>query len=221
LGGNLIVMQLIIGNPNYSSWSMRGWLLLKLAGLPFEETVVQLGDDNWQDDVRAMGGQTGKVPILIDEGFAIWDTMAIAEYCHEHTGRIWPSDPSDRARARSLAAEMHSGFPAIRSSMPCNVRARDCVMLGDKQLEGEIARVAEIWSAARGPFLFGDFSGADIFFAPIASRFQTYAVRLPGCAGSYQEQLLKQAFVREWCKRSAKAPVVSKYELPSAARRSR
>jgi glutathione S-transferase len=196
---------------------MRGWLLLKLAQLPFHETVIHLGQENWQDEVRTLGGPTGKVPLLIDDGFAIWDTIAIAEYCQERTGRIWPTDPKDRARARSLAAEMHSGFGAIRASMPCNVRGRGREPLKDERLMSEIARVSEIWSAAKGPFLFGGFGGADIFFAPVAGRFRTYAIEIPGDAAVYQEELLRLPLLQEWSERSAKEPTVAKYELPSSA----
>jgi glutathione S-transferase len=209
------MLRLISGNRNYSSWSMRAWLVLKLAKLEFEETVIRLAIEQWGDAVRALGGQAGKVPVLLDDDFAIWDSLAIAEYVYERSEEAWPKDPKDRARARSIAAEIHAGFLGIRTAMPCNIRGRHLEHYADDRLDREIYRVEEIWAGARGLFLFGDFSVADIFFAPVATRFQTYDIELKSAAAlAYQDRLLSYSLVRQWCELALKEPEEPKYELP-------
>lgn len=191
---------LIIGPKNYSSWSMRAWLLLKLLAVPFEEVTAPLYRHDSRAAVRTLGGQTGLVPVLVDDGMAVWDTLAIFEYLYERHPGVWPAGKSDRARARSLSGEVHSGFHALRSAMPVNTRARGRVANRTPEVDADIQRVVEIWNAPHdgSPWLFGAFCGGDVMFAPIATRFQTYGVRLDGRAESYMDQLLGHPLVAEW-----------------------
>jgi glutathione S-transferase len=191
---------LILGPKNYSSWSMRAWLLMKMLDLPFEVVTVQLYRQDSRDKVRSLGGETGLVPVLKDGDTAIWDTLAIFERLYESHPAVWPAARDDRARARSLSGEIHSGFNALRAAMPVNTRARGRVAVRSPEVEADIARVAKIWTAQAGgsPWLFGDFSAADIMFAPIATRFQTYGVDLEESAKAYMHRLLGHPLVVEW-----------------------
>jgi len=191
---------LVIGQKNYSSWSMRAWLLLKTLGVPFDEVTIPLYLPKSRDSVRALGGQTGLVPVLIDRGVAIWDTLAIFEHVHESYAAVWPNDRFDRARARSLSGEIHSSFNALRAAMPVNTRARNRHADRTADVVVDIERVVGIWNAYKGgsPWLFGSFTGADIMFAPIATRFQTYGVRLEGPAKDYMARILEHPLVAEW-----------------------
>jgi glutathione S-transferase len=191
---------LILGQKNYSSWSMRAWLLLKSLRAPFDEITVPLYRPESRKAVRALGGPTGLVPVLLDGDKAIWDTLAIFEHLYERHPAVWPSDRWDRARARSISGEIHSGFHALRSAFPVNTRARGRLVSQTAKVMADIERVVEIWSA-RGvgsPWLFGAFSGADIMCAPIATRFQTYGVALDGPPKDYMDQLLNHPLVAEW-----------------------
>jgi glutathione S-transferase len=212
-------IQLVIGNKNYSSWSMRAWMLLRFAELPFTEINVQLYTQDSRERVRALGGETGLVPVLLVDGHAIWDTLAIAEYLHEQCPRIWPADPFARTRARSYAGEVHSGLNAVRTAMPCNTRARDRIADRSAEVEAEIARVSEIWSRAAGEWLFGDFCAADIIFAPVAARFRTYGVVLDGAAHAYWQRLLAHPLAGEWFALGEVEPIViDMFELPRRER---
>jgi glutathione S-transferase len=191
---------LILGQKNYSSWSMRAWLVLKALGVSFDEVTVPLYRPESREAVRALGGQTGLVPVLLDRGTAIWDTLAIFEHLYESYPAVWPADKLDRARARSISGEIHSAFHALRSAMPVNTRARGRLANRAAEVTADIERVVEIWNAHSGGFrwLFGAFSGADIMFAPIATRFQTYGVHLEGLAKAYMDRLLEHPLVAEW-----------------------
>ena len=190
---------LILGPKNYSSWSMRAWLMMRHLGLAFEIVTVDLYQGGSREAVRGLGGETSLVPVLKRDGFPIWDTLAIFETLHEAHGGVWPADPDARARARSLAGEIHSGFNALRAAMPVNTRARGRTAQRTAEVEADIARAAEVWSRpSPGEWLFGGFSGADILFAPIATRFQTYGVVLPPPASVYCEALLAHPLVAEW-----------------------
>src|SRR5277367_4215314 len=166
---------------------MRAWLLLKALDVSFDELTVPLYQPRSRETVRALGGQTGLVPVLLDGDTAIWDTMAIFEHLHENHPVVWPIKRSDRARARSISGEIHSGFHALRSAMPVNTRARNRLARLSADVITDIERVKAIWNARAGgsPWLFGAFGGADMMFAPIATRFQTYGVQLEGEAGEY------------------------------------
>jgi len=191
---------LLIGSKNYSSWSMRAWLLLRHLAVPFQERTVPLYTATSREEVRALGGETGLVPVLKQGELAIWDTLAIFEYLHETHGGVWPADPAARARARSLCGEVHSSFNALRAAMPVNTRARNRAAKRDAAVEADISRTIQVWSGpgAKGTWLFGDFGAADIVFAPIATRFQTYGVALPPAAARYGEALLSHPLVSEW-----------------------
>jgi len=191
---------LVIGQKNYSSWSMRAWLLLKTLAVPFNEVTVPLYQLESRQAVRALGGQTGLVPVLVDGGTAVWDTVAIFEHLYERYPTIWPRDRSERARARSISGEIHSAFDALRVAMPVNTRARGRRVARTAEVTADIQRIVEIWNERHGgsPWLFGSFSGADIMFAPIATRFQTYGVQLEGPPKNYMQRLLEHPLVVEW-----------------------
>ena len=209
------MLELVIGNKNYSSWSMRAWMLLRFSGLEFSETVVALYRNQSRENVVKFGGETGLVPVLLVDEHAIWDTLAIVEYVHEHSAGIWPEDPLERARARSYAGEIHSGLNALRAAMPCNTRARNRVANRTADVDAEIDRVAQIWSRADGGWLFGAFCAADILFAPVAARFRTYGVQLTGPADGYCQRLLNHPLAVEWFDAGAGEPdVIDAFELP-------
>jgi glutathione S-transferase len=184
---------LFIGNKNYSSWSLRPWLLLRQGGIPFREQLVSLQDD-----------PGGRVPVLADGEVLVWDSLAIAEYLAERHPGLWPADPVARAWARCITAEMHSGFQALRQEMSMDVRARRPQRRRSEAVLRDIARVERIWSdtrsrfGARGDLLFGTFTIADAFYAPVAFRFRTYGVRPAGAAGEYLAALLALPAMREW-----------------------
>jgi glutathione S-transferase len=193
---------LYIGNKNYSSWSLRGWLAAKLCGAPFREVKIQL-TGVYNPDNRAFS-PTALVPALHDGDTQVWDSLAIAEYLAERHRGMWPESAVARAWARSIACEMHAGFGALRNEMAMCIRERVDVRPWSDALSANIARVVEIWTDTRrrfggpGPYLMGEFSLADVFYAPVAFRFQTYEVEPAGVAGEYLEALLAHPFVREW-----------------------
>jgi glutathione S-transferase len=196
--------ELYIANKNYSSWSLRPWVLLRALDIPFEETLVPFtggAGANW-DAFRAFS-PTGKVPCLRDGGRAVWDSLAIAEYLAERHPGVWPADQAARAWARCAAAEMHSGFPALRSvcTMNCGIRVR--IEASDAALGRDVARLGELWGEglARfgGPFLAGAAFGAvDAFYAPVASRIQSYGLVLDEASMAYAQRLLDLPAMRKW-----------------------
>ena len=204
-------MQLYIGNKNYSSWSLRPWLLMKHAGIAFEEKRLRL---DWNDDsafkktLLALA-PSGRVPLLVDDGFAVWDSLAIAEYLAERfpATQLWPADAKARARARSLCAEMHSGFGDLRSTFGMNLEA-SLPEVGARMLREnsgaarDLKRIDTMWSealeASHGPFLFGDFSIADAYFAPVCTRVRTFALPLRALAQDYANRILALPAFREW-----------------------
>ena len=216
-------MKLIIGNKAYSSWSLRGWLACKLSGIPFEEVVVPLYDSQW--DQRREGDEfapsSGKVPILWDGDAVVWDSLAIVEYLNDKTGgtKFWPEDMAARAMARSMAAEMHSGFSALRRKHTMNIRQVYPAKPVDPDVQQELARIMELWMQARaryggeGDFLFGAFGAADIMFAPVTTRFTTYSLPLPAFALDYCRRVQAHPFVKEWVDAAHAEPwVMAKYE---------
>jgi glutathione S-transferase len=194
---------LFIGSKNYSSWSLRSWLFLRKAGFKFREQLVYFDESDYQAQIAALS-PSRRVPLLIDGGVKIWDSLAICEYVAELTGLGLPKDRTARARARSIAAEMHSGFQTLRNECPMNVRAGSRRVPLTPQLQADIARVDEIWSGCResygagGGWLFGEFSIADAMFAPVFFRFQTYGVRLSAASQTYLAHALNDPAVREW-----------------------
>lgn len=216
-------MKLIIGNRAYSSWSMRGWLAMKASGLEFEELAVPLFDENWdqrrEGNEFAAGG--GKVPLLWDGDTVIWDSLAILEYCAEQCppGTYWPEDPAARGMARSMCAEMHSSFMTLRRDMPMNVRRRIDNHPLTPELVKDIERILQLWAQARarfggdGDYLFGHWSAADMFFAPVVTRFVTYKIPLPSFAAIYAEAVLHHPHVVEWIEMAQDEPwVIEAYE---------
>ena len=193
---------LFIGNKNYSSWSLRGWLAVKLSGAPFREVKVQLTGVFNPDNLAF--SPTALVPALHHGEVQVWDTLAIAEYLAERHAGMWPQDPAPRAWARSITAEMHSGFSSLRNEMAMCIRERVDVRPWSDGLASNIARVTQLWDETRrrfgrgGPYLLGHFSIADAFYAPVAFRFRTYDVHPAGAAGEYMAALLAHPFVREW-----------------------
>ena len=202
-------LTLVIGNKNYSSWSMRPWVALRGCGVAFTEKLLKFHSQQWQDNIGTLS-PSGLVPVLWEgapgSGFATWDTLAIIERAHELSpgAGLWPSDPRARARARSICAEMHGGFRALRGAMPMNIRSRYPGKGMSPEVAKDIERISALWTAARaefghgGPYLFGAFSAADGYFAPIATRLVTYDVKISGEARNFQQALLEAPAVREW-----------------------
>lgn len=206
------MLKLYIGNKNYSSWSMRPWVLLKQAGIPFEEVKVRFDSfDATSTFKQSLHSVTpvGKVPVLLDGDLAVWDTLAIAEYLAEQypDKRLWPADVKARARARSICAEMHSGFGALRSACPMNIEAdlsdTGRLIWRDKPaVRADVARIVAMWgqllASYKGPLLFGPFSIADAYFAPVAMRLSSYALPVPTEISAYIERLSALPGVKAW-----------------------
>ncbi|GGB15855.1 glutathione S-transferase [Sphingomonas metalli] len=221
-------MKLIIGNKAYSSWSLRGWLACKQAGVSFEEVVVPLYDAEW--DRRRQGDEfapsSGKVPILWDGDAVVWDSLAIVEYLADKVGRdrFWPADDAARAMARSMAAEMHSSFQALRRKHPMNIRQIHPPARPDEDVMVDIARIMELWAQARarfggsGDFLFGDFGAADIMFAPVVTRFVTYQLPVARFAAAYMEAILTHRWMQDWIAGAQEEEwVLERYEQAAGA----
>lgn len=197
-------MKLIIGNKNYSSWSLRGWLALKAFDIPFEEVNLLLFSEAFYSEL-AKHSPVGKVPVLVDGDLSVWDSLAICEYINEHylDGKGWPRGRSQRATARSIVSEMHSGLFAIRSEMPMNCRASRTITLSNKAQQ-EAQWMNDTWTQLRnenadnGGYLFGRFSLADVFFAPVVFRFETYGIELSDIAAAYRDTMLAHPAMQEW-----------------------
>ncbi len=198
-------LKLAIANKNYSSWSMRPWVLLTQAGIAFEEIQLKFSDDGNVEGI-APYSPTRQVPVLIVDGEPVWDTLAIAEAVAELFPQmhLWPTDARARQIARSICAEMHSGFRNLRGAMPMNIRASHPGKGMSPAVQRDIDRIVEIWQSCRarfgqgGELLFGQFTAADAFYAPVATRFRTYTVALPPAAQRYVDALLDLSAVREW-----------------------
>lgn len=213
-------MTMVIGNRNYSSWSLRAWLVLQASEAEFDEIVVPLGRPETEADIRSQS-PNGLVPALHVGETVIWDSLAISEYLAERypERKLWPADIGVRAVARSVVAEMHSGFTALRSKMPMNVRASYRGAGRDPAVDNEIERIASIWESCRtnfgaeGDLLFGHFTVADAFYAPIVSRFRTYGLNLGGLAGEYMKSVLALPAMRDWVtKAEAELWTVERYD---------
>ena len=199
-----MALTLVIGDKNLSSWSLRPWLLLRMLGVAFEEAMIRLDRPATREEILQRS-PAGRVPVLLHDGLVVWDTLAIVEYLAElHPGRVWPEPASERARARSLAAEMHAGFDDLRRELPMDVRARKPGRTYGEGTARDIARIARIWSEASGPFLFGGFGGVDAMYAPVATRILTYGVPLPATAQRYCDGVLALAPMREWAGAAAR-----------------
>ena len=196
-------LLLAMGNKNYSSWSLRPWMLLKHLGLPFEERVLQLDTPQFASEVAGLS-PTRRVPVLRHGELWIWDSLAICEYACELAGRGLPQDREARAVARSACAEMHSGFEALRSQWPMNARAEGRRTADDTDRAADIARIQQIWAECRarfgaaGPWLFGEYSVADAMYAPVVLRFRTYGPRLDTVASAYVATTLADSHLQAW-----------------------
>jgi glutathione S-transferase len=190
-------MLLVIGNKNYSSWSLRPWLALKVFGFEFDEVRIALYGAGAREQILKYS-PAGKVPVLVDGKITIWDSAAILEYLAEKNRKLWPVDPADRARARSISAEMHSGFSYLREHMGMNVRKRYPGKGLAPEVLVEIERIKAIWNECRKPFLFGPFSAADAMYAPVVLRFRTYEVELPRACRAYMAAMLELPAMQEW-----------------------
>jgi glutathione S-transferase len=202
-------MKLILGNKNYSSWSLRGWLAAKQSGLAFEEITVPIMGEEWEKAKHELGEvqpSSGKVPILWDGDAVIWDSLAILEYLADKVGRdrFWPKDDGARGMARAMVAEMHSSYQSLRSEMPMNIRRHAPLESVSERTRADIVRILGLWAEARarhgssGPFLFGTFGAADIFYAPVVSRFLTYGVGVPGFAQAYMQAIWEHQWMQDW-----------------------
>ena len=206
------MLKLYIGNKNYSSWSMRPWVLLKQAGLPFEEITIRFDSFDAGSEFRKQVSSVnpaGKVPVLDDDGLIVWDTLAIAEYMAERfpEKQLWPQSVQARARARSVCAEMHSGFGALRAACPMNIEADlsdtgQLIWRDKPAVRADVARLIALWrellAEHQGPMLFGEFSIADAFFAPVCMRLKSYALPVPADISAYIERLSALPGVKAW-----------------------
>ncbi len=201
-------MELVIGTKRWSTWSLRPWLALKRSGLAFTETLVELRQENnaSEAEIRAHS-PSGLVPVLKDGGLTIWDSLAICEYVAEKAPGLWPADPVARALARAAAAEMHSGFASLRGECPMALEAESKPTELSPATQKDIRRIVTVWSEMLGrfggPFLAGEWSIADAFYTPVATRFRTYGVKLSdygdsGAAGEYGQRLLETPEFLEW-----------------------
>jgi glutathione S-transferase len=213
-------MKLVIGNKNYSSWSFRPWIALKVAGLPFDEEVISLYVEGSREQILKHS-PGGKVPILIDGDVRVWESLAILEYLADKfpVAGLWPSDPAARAHARAIATEMHNGFPAVREECGMNFwRPPEKRVLSADAL-ANIARIQEIWTSARarygagGPFLFGKFTAADAMYAPIVQRFATYQVDVSAPVKAYMQAMTALPCWQEWRRAALRETwVIPKFE---------
>lgn len=225
-------MKLIIGNKNYSSWSLRGWLACKQSGLAFEEITVPLYGEDWDEARKAedLAPSSGKVPILWDgdgpDGAVVWDSLAIIEYLADKVGRerFWPRADDARAMARSMVAEMHSSYLPLRRQLPMNIRKRMQGVAVTDEVRADIVRILTLWAEARarfgkgGPFLFGTFSAADIIYAPVVSRFLSYGVPVPGFAVAYMQAIWDHEWVRAWVAAASEEEwTIEQFDGPPAA----
>jgi len=203
-------LTLVIGNKNYSSWSLRPWLAMKHAGIQFSEVNLLLQRADTREKILRYS-PSGRVPCLIDGELTVFDSLAICEYVNEKTGdrqvggSLWPHDIAERARARSVVAEMHSGFAALRTHMPMNIRSREAdkgaAALRREDVAAEVARIQAVWNdclAQGGPMLFGNFSIADAFYAPVVTRFATYGVKLSPLLTAYSENVMSLPAMQQW-----------------------
>lgn len=214
-------LHLIIGNKNYSSWSMRPWFAMKVAGIPFAETVIPLDAPDFKARVGKHSG-TGKVPVLIDGDVEVWESLAILEYLADRfpSARLWPADAKARAHARAVANEMHAGFLPLRRHLPMNmwrpVIKRDLT----PEVVANVERIDAMWSGCRarfgagGPFLFGGFTAADAMYAPVVSRFVTYAVEVGAVARAYMDAIVALPAWNEWVAAAVKEPWVLPQDEP-------
>jgi glutathione S-transferase len=204
-------LTLVIGNKNYSSWSLRAWLFMKHAGVEFQEILVTLDTAGSREQLDGYG-PSGRVPVLRHGKLCVWDSLAICEYIAELSDKGWPKAREARAVARSVSAEMHSGFTTLRSLWPMNARARNRRTAVTAALEADVERIDEIWNDCRvrfggdGPWLFGEYSVADAMYAPVVLRFNTYGAHISQTARWYMASVLEDAALQEWLAAAKQEP---------------
>lgn len=200
-----MALKLVIGNKNYSSWSFRPWLAMKVASIPFEEEVIALDASDFKARLGAFSGN-GKMPLLVDDNVHVWESLAILEYLAERfpSANLWPRDPTARARARAIAAEMHSGFAPLRRHLPMNMRRPVRRRELTPQAHANIQRIEAIWTDCRsqfggnGMFLFGEFGAADAMYAPVVSRFHTYDIAIAAVCRAYMGAIMALPAWAQW-----------------------
>jgi glutathione S-transferase len=214
-----MALTLVLGNKNYSSWSMRPWIAMRAAGIDFDEVVIPLYTGEAGKQRILDYSPAGKVPILIDGAVTVWDSLAIIEYLAEKlpSKGLWPADAGARAHARSISAEMHSGFMALRNECSMNIRRPVHKRALSADAKANVERVQEIWGACRrsygGPFLFGAFSGADAMYAPVVHRFRTYGIDVAGAAADYMSAMQAHPAFAEWSAAALKETwVIEKFD---------
>jgi glutathione S-transferase len=206
-------MKLIVANKNYSSWSLRPWLVLKHFNIPFDEELVLLSGDGWQENIRRKS-PTGKVPVLIDGDVVVPETIAIIEYLNDKypAKGIWPSNRVERALARAAAAEIHGGFTALRNEAPMNLKGSHPGKVDPDLVAGDLKRIERLWgeliSRSGGPYLFGQFTAADAMYAPVATRIRTYELPVSDLAMEYVEAIYALPAFQEWLAEAVKEPWV-------------
>lgn len=212
-------MRLLIGNKNYSSWSMRPWLVLRHFDIAFEEELLLLNGPGWKETLLERS-PTGRVPVLVDDDVVVWESLAIIEYvADKHAGKaIWPADRADRARARSASAEMHAGFADLRRAAPVNLRAEYHGRVPLDEVADDLHRVETLWGelllASGGPYLFGAFTAADAMFAPVATRLRTYGLPTSDTAAEYVEAIHALPAFQEWLSGALAEPwIIEEEEL--------
>ena len=216
---------LVIGNKNYSSWSLRGWLMVKLAAVDFEEIVVPLDLPDTQPTIRKHS-PSGRVPVLLHRGLPVWESLAIGEYLNElrPEAGLWPASLAARTHARAISTEMHAGFLDLRSNMPMNIRASFPGKGMTPAVRADIERITGLWRDCRkrfggafprdDGFLFGTFGGADAMYAPVVTRFRTYGVKLDSDSEAYCTAVLAHPTMKEWVDAARNEPwLIAKYEL--------
>ena len=208
-------LHLVIANKNYSSWSLRPWLAMKVAGIPFEETLISLDAPDFKSRLIALSG-AGKVPVLIDSDTRVWESLAILEYLAEKLpgAALWPQHSAARAHARAIASEMHAGFLPLRRQLPMNVRRPVIPRALEADAAADVVRIDTIWNECRarfgsgGPYLYGAFTAADAMYAPVVSRFHTYAVEVSATASAYMRALMALPAWNEWREAARQEPWV-------------
>jgi glutathione S-transferase len=212
--GAHMALKLLIGNKNYSSWSLRPWLAMKVAGIGFEETLIALDAPDFTARVTALSGGARRVPVLIDGDTRVWESLAILEYLAERFPQagLWPAQQRARAHARAIAAEMHAGFAPLRRHLPMNVRRPVMARALDAAAAADAARIEAIWNSCRaqfgagGPFLYGAFGAADAMYAPVVWRFHTYAVEVSPAVAAYMRAVLALPASIEWREAARREP---------------
>jgi len=216
-----VALTLIIGNKNYSSWSLRPWIAMKVTGIAFEEVVIPLYEPDSREQILKYS-PAGKVPVLIDGDAAIWESLAILEYLAEKfpAAHLWPADATARGLARTIACEMHAGFQALRRACPMNLWLPVKPRPQGDEVMADVARIEALWSDCRarfgkgGPFLFGAFGAADAMYAPVVARFHSYGIPVTATTRAYMDAVMALPAWAQWCEAALKEPWIMRHNEP-------